>query len=243
MKSINLKRQEYKYFINNADIYKLKALIASVMNVDDYANVESNGYTITSLYFETPDERDLDEKLDGLLVREKHRIRIYNHNHSHIKLETKKRNGTVISKDSIQISKNIANKLISGDYALNAGDDELLKTIKIKLQSSAYRSKVIVEYDREAYCLPYGNIRITFDKNLRTYNTEHELFNLKHIEPSPVFFDNSQIIEVKFNIELPQYLNDILQTVPATRSSISKYVLSQRFANHDPWKDYLLPSF
>ena len=33
-----------------------------------------------------------------------------------------------------------------------------------------YKPKVIVEYEREAYFLPYNNIRITFDKNLNTYN-------------------------------------------------------------------------
>ena len=63
------------------------------------------------------------------------------------------------------------------------------------------------------------------------------------IDASPVFLDNSQIIEVKFNTELPPYLNDILQTVPSVRSSISKYVLCQRFINYDPWKDYLIPTF
>lgn len=239
----SLQRQEYKYFINNADVHQLKTLLSSVMNIDKHAETDSKEYTITSLYFETPDDHDLDEKLDGLLVREKHRIRIYNHNHSIVKLETKKRNGTVIFKESIHIKKNIANNLISGNYEIDDSDGELLKTIKTKLQSSAYRPRVIVEYDREAYYLSYGNIRITFDKNLRTYNAHNDLFDLDGIDASPVFLDNSQIIEVKFNTELPPYLNDILQTVPSVRSSISKYVLCQRFINYDPWKDYLIPTF
>ena len=91
--------------------------------------------------------------------------------------------------------------------------------------------------------MPYGNIRITFDKNLRTYNTHYNLFDLDDATTLPVFLDNSQIIEVKFNAELPSYLNDVLQTVPVIRSSISKYVLCQRYVNYDPWKDYLMPSF
>lgn len=224
-------------------MYKLCSMLDPLMQLDEYADAITKEYTVTSLYFETPDDDDLDEKLDGILIREKHRMRLYNNDHSTIKLETKKRNGTVISKDTAQISIDNAIDLSCGNYNHSSLNNELAKLITIKLKSKAYKPRVIVEYDRQAYYLPYGNIRITFDKNLRTYNTHTNLFELSNVVKSPVFLDNNQILEVKFGVELPSYLTDILQTIPSIRSSISKYVLCQRYVNFDPSKDFIVPSF
>lgn len=243
MNSLSIKREEYKYYINNADVHKLTTILNSLMKLDEYADSKTKEYTVTSLYFETPDDDDLDEKLDGLLIREKHRMRLYNHSHSAIKLETKKRNGTVIAKDSAQIEIANAVDLGNGCYSPDKFDNELAKLIAVKLKSKAYKPRVIVEYDRQAYYLPYGNIRITFDKNLRTYNTHTNLFELNDVAKSPVFLNNNQILEIKFGVELPSYLTDVLETIPSIRTSISKYVLCQRFINHDPRKDYVVPPF
>jgi hypothetical protein len=240
--TLNIKRQEYKYFINNADMHKLSNILNSLMKLDEHADLKTKEYTVTSLYFETPNDDDLNEKLDGLLVREKHRMRLYNHN-SIVKLETKKRNGTVIAKNSVQIEMNDAINLSNGCYNHDNFDNELAKLILIKLKSNAYKPRVIVEYDRQAYYLPYGEIRITFDKNLRTYNTHTDLFNLKDVAKSPVFLNNNQILEIKFSVGLPSYLTNALETISSIRSSISKYALCQRFVDHDPRKDYIVPPF
>jgi hypothetical protein len=243
MSSTNVRRQEYKYFINNADLYKLSSLLRPFMSMDKYSNSKSNQYTVTSLYYETPEDDDLDEKIDGILVREKHRIRIYNNNKSLIKLETKKREGTVISKDTATIDMINAKELINCQFHPKNFDNKLAKLICIKLKSMGYVPRVIVEYERQAFYLPYGDIRITFDKNLRTYNTYKNLFKLDDVSSSPVFLDDNQVLEVKFSQQLPSYITDILSTIPSIRSSISKYVLSQRFINHDPRKDYFVPAF
>ena len=243
MNTLRVKRQEYKYFINNADMYKLSTVLNSLMKLDKHADSKTKEYMVTSLYFETPDDDDLDEKIDGVLIREKHRLRFYNHNHSIIKLETKKKNGFVITKDSAQIKIANALDLSAGCYYPDEFEDGLAKLITTKLKSKAYRPRVIVEYDRQAYYLPYGDIRITFDKNLRTYNTYTNLLKLNDISKSPVFLNNNQILEIKFGVKLPSYLKDVLETIPSIRSSISKYALCQRFINHDPRKDYIVPSF
>jgi hypothetical protein len=243
MRNLNIKRQEYKYFINNADVYRLSLALNSLMLLDEFSNTKSKEYTVTSLYFETPNDDDLNEKLDGILVREKHRIRIYNNQNSTIKLETKKRNGTVISKDSAEIKISDAINLSGGHYRPGDFDDELAKLISIKLKSNAYKPRVIVEYDRQAYYLPYGNIRITFDKNLRTYNTYTDIFELGNTPNTPVFLNNNQILEIKFSVELPSYLEDVLMTIPSIRASISKYALCQRYTDHDLRKDHIIPSY
>lgn len=242
MNIFNVRREEYKYYINNADIYTLKHLISRVMSIDAYADPIKNHYTVTSLYFDTCFDNDLDEKLDGLLEREKIRLRIYNSEHSTIKLEVKKRNGTVISKDSFSISKNTAINLINNNFDL-IDEDGGINSILVKLKLKGYQPRVVVEYDREAYFLPYGNIRVTFDKNPRTYNTNCDLFDLKNTASTPIFLDNSQILEVKFSMPLPENIKNILSLVPLIRCSISKYVLSQRYSDHSQWRDHLISPF
>ena len=76
-----------------------------------------------------------------------------------------------------------------------------LKNLLQKLKSEGYKAKNIVEYDREAYYLPYGNIRITLDLNLRTYNSNLN-FNRINNSPTSVLPKNMNILEVKFDIPL-----------------------------------------
>ena len=239
MNSISVRRQEYKYFINNADIAVIRGLIQNTMILDNYADSDTRHYRVTSLYFDSFDDSDLDEKLDGILDRKKYRIRIYNDNSSTVKLEVKKKNGTVISKDSTLITQQSADCLINGRSEQIREKNNVINLLIAKIKSDGYRPKVIVEYDREAYFLPYGDIRLTFDKNLRTYNFQHNIFDLSKSSSLPVFLDNMQIMELKFSIPLPEYISKALSTVSLTRCSISKYVMCQRFSDGSKWRDEL----
>ena len=103
--------------------------------------------------------------------------------------------------------------MINGDFSnLMANDDIFLNKAYSKLTSNGYKAAVIVEYDREAFTLPYGNIRITFDKNLRTYNSSKDLFELKKSSYTPVYLDGVQILEVKFSVPLPEPISTVSYT-------------------------------
>ena len=45
--------------------------------LEDKNNELSKGYKITSLYFDTPDDQDLNQNLMELFIEKKYRIRIY----------------------------------------------------------------------------------------------------------------------------------------------------------------------
>ena len=237
-------RQELKYFINVNNIINLRRLLPNILDSDSYTDGKTNDYKVRSLYFDTIYNKDLDEKLDGISLREKVRLRVYN-DESIIKLEFKKRELTSIDKRTFIISKKVADKIISNDYnVLSKKSNYYSKLLKplIKLKSIGYRPRVIVEYDREAYTLPFGNTRITIDKNLRTYSNETDLFNIK-FPSAPVLDDNLQILEVKFTNYLPKTVKYILNSIQAIPHSISKYVLCQRYINYKPWTDKLLVPF
>ena len=102
-----------------------------------------------------------------------------------------------------------------------------------------HRPKVIVEYQREAFYLPYNNIRITFDKHLSTYNNFTDINNIKKGISFTVINEDMITLEVKFNNELPIHIKNLLSIIPASRASIGKYVLGQRFMNYNDWRDPL----
>ena len=55
------------------------------------SNKEKGFYTITSLYFDSPNDDAFNEKVDGVYYREKFRIRKYSESEI-IKFESKKKN-------------------------------------------------------------------------------------------------------------------------------------------------------
>ena len=69
-------RHEWKHEINISDLIQLRHRLQTVMETDSHA--VDGKYEIRSLYFDTPSDRALREKLDGANRREKFRIRYYN---------------------------------------------------------------------------------------------------------------------------------------------------------------------
>ena len=57
-------RHEVKHYISLGDYYALRSRLRAVLRVDAHAGPDGH-YQIRSLYFDTPDDRALREKLDG----------------------------------------------------------------------------------------------------------------------------------------------------------------------------------
>ena len=236
-------RQEYKYFINNEELLFLRASLARVMKLDSYCNSPERNYLVSSIYFDTPYNDDLEDKQAGILSREKFRIRTYDKQISTIKIESKQRIDTAIHKTSSVLSLEDAGEIIKGEYAcLKRSNDEFLNELYTKLKAKYYKPSIIVNYNREAYLLPYGNIRITFDLNLRTEFSNIDFFSVDH-SSAPVFLDGMQILEVKFSSALPSYITEILSRITAKRSAISKFVLGQKYTDHSPTRDRIFAPF
>ena len=68
-------RQEKKFAINIADGAVLGGRLGAIMHADVHNGTQ--GYVIRSLYFDTPDDQDFYDKVDGLELRRKIRLRTY----------------------------------------------------------------------------------------------------------------------------------------------------------------------
>ena len=84
-------RQEKKYAINQLDSLRIRSRLKPVMMAD--AHNDAEGYLIRSLYFDTPDNQDFIDKLNGLELRRKIRLRAYGPEDTFASLEMKQKAG------------------------------------------------------------------------------------------------------------------------------------------------------
>ena len=225
-------RHELKYHITPAELTVLRGVLAPVMQLDPNGN-ENNEYHIRSLYFDTINDDALEEKIAGVGSRKKYRIRIYNFSDKVIKLECKSKYGDLISKQSVSIPRELAEQLIAGDPdGLQRMRHPLFHDVYREMRTRLLRPAVIVDYVREAYIHQAEEVRITFDKQVRTGLYSVDMFN-PQIPTYPVFDDPVEILEVKFDEFLPSYLQSILSGITAQRSAVSKYTWCRRYENKE----------
>ncbi len=226
-------RHELKYFINQAQYTLLRGALEHTLHRDPNGD-ENNEYAIRSLYFDTVFDTAYYDKIDGDQNRDKFRIRIYNVHKQPvrtIKLECKTKVGSLISKRSLTIPRDLCDQLIAGDPAgLETTRSGLLNDVYREMTLNLLHPVVIVDYVREAYLHPAEEVRITFDKHLHTGMRSIDLFNPDIPTVSP-FDHNEMILEVKYNRCLPPYIRDILcyYCPNALSSAISKYTWCRRF--------------
>jgi hypothetical protein len=228
-------RHEFKFYINHFEYEILRRKLQRCLSRDKFSD-KSGNYHIRSLYFEDANNTALSEKQAGVLSRKKYRIRIYNLENSIIKLEKKAKEGQFISKQSAQITLNEYNKIINNDIEfLRNSNDVLLQEFYYDKLSNCYTPVVVVDYIREAYVLGYSNIRITFDKELKTGLNRIDIFNdipmIKAIE------EPMMILEIKYDHFLPDFLRNILQIDSSQKYAISKYTICRKYTKMNSWED------
>ena len=225
-------RHELKYLITPAELSVLRGVLKPITQFDPNGD-ENNEYIIRSLYFDTINDDALMEKIAGVGNRKKYRIRIYNFSDRVIKLECKSKYGDLISKQSVSIPRDLAEQLIAGDpEGLQRMRHPLLHDVYREMRTRLLRPAVIVDYVREAYLHPAQQVRITFDKQLRTGLYSTDLFN-PSLPTYPVFDDPVEVLEVKYDEFLPSHLQTVLSGITAQRSAVSKYTWCRRYENKE----------
>lgn len=213
-------RHEWKHQINYGDRLILLARLSAVMKSDRHAI--GGAYRIRSLYFDTPNDKALTEKVDGVNIREKFRIRYYNDDTSYITLEKKSKINGLCSKEICRITKEEAPKIIDGNLSwMPTCDRPLCTELYSKINSQGLRPKTIVDYTREPFVFLPGNVRVTIDSNIRTGMFRTDFLNSETLTlpagQSPI------ILEVKWDDYLPDIIKAAV-TLPGRRAcAFSKY--------------------
>ena len=204
-------REEKKYLISLPEALQACHRLAQVMHEDPHNGI--SGYPVRSLYFDTLDDRDFREKAAGVELRRKLRLRCYDPAADFAMLEMKQKQGTSQLKRSLRVTREDAQALTRGDYAL--------------MHSRCYRPKTIVEYDRKAFIAKENKIRITFDSRIVSVESCYDLFSPR-LNMNPVLDPYCVVLEVKYNGFLLDYLRELINSVDRSELSVSKYVLARQ---------------
>ncbi len=223
-------RHELKYLINYGDAELMKQRLKPLLAPDEHA---VNGkYHIRSLYFDDYWNTAYQDKLSGVQGRKKYRIRLYNLEDDFIRLECKIKSGAYISKISAPLTRAEADKILNGDYGfLLHHEYELCRQFYYECMSNVMRPKVYVDYEREPYVMNAGDLRITFDSDVRGaypgYGiTEKDMAFQYVLEPGKL------ILEVKFTEFLPKLVQEVLPVRAVDYSAVSKFLLCCQKVNY-----------
>ncbi len=212
-------RHEWKHEISYLDMLMLRQRLRAVAQADQHT--VDGKYLVRSLYFYTPADKALLEKLNGVSHREKFRIRYYNGDTTAIHLEKKSKLGGLGNKQSAGLSVPEVSAILQGDlsWMLDSGRP-LVRELYNKICTQQLRPKTIVDYTREPYVYPAGNVRITLDYNIRTGLRRTDFLNPGITIPAG---DAPIILEVKWGAFLPSIIRDAIQLEGRHTSSFSKY--------------------
>lgn len=224
-KTLIVSRYELKYQIDFIQYAKLNNTLKNVLLEDKHNG--TTGYFIRSVYFDSYDDSDFYEKLNGQENRKKIRLRTYSPESPVVKLEIKRKIGDSQEKKSIIITKEDAKELINLNYdILNNYKSETAAMLYNIMKFSQLRPVVFIEYNRKAFIHPMNNIRLTLDSDIRSSETNFDMFATSPIL-IPVENYYVAVLEVKYNEFIYKWITDLLAPYVLNRESYSKYMVSR----------------
>lgn len=213
-------RHEWKHQISRTDLFVIRQRMQAIAETDPHA--VDGSYLIRSLYFDNNRDKALREKTDGVNMREKFRIRYYNGDPSVIHLEKKSRCNGLGTKYSADLTREETQNIIDGnlDWMMNSRRP-LIQELYCKMRYQGMEPKTIVEYTREPFIYRPGNVRVTFDYDIRTGIKSKDF-----LDPDCVMIpagDAGIILEVKWDAFLPDIIRDAVWIPGRRETAFSKY--------------------
>ncbi|MDR1263831.1 MAG: polyphosphate polymerase domain-containing protein [Oscillospiraceae bacterium] len=229
------KRHEYKHSLNWADYLIIRSRLSKIMRRDPHAGADGI-YRVRSLYFDSPNDRALRDKVNGVNRREKFRMRRYpgGADSNFIVLEKKTKENGLCGKQQARITREQAARLMNGDYSwMRDSIDALILELYSKLNTELLRPKAIVDYIREPFLCDAGNVRVTLDRDIRAGGASdgrklgfaEDFFD--DALPTVKVGDEIVLLEVKYDEFIPDYIVKLLQLGDRQASSSSKYAQSR----------------
>ncbi len=222
-------RHELKYRIGYLQYIELRNRLRSVMHSDLHAGTDGK-YLIRSIYFDNYMDKVLREKTEGIPIREKFRIRYYNDDFTFITLEKKMKNNNLCMKRDVEITKEQCQDLLEGRLNWMRGHPaELVQELYAKMHYQMLRPRVLVSYIREPYVYDAGNVRVTFDSDIRTTLYHRNFLEERVADIGTDDQVHDMVLEVKYDAFLPAVLRNIMQMDTIRQQAFSKYEACRRF--------------
>lgn len=212
-------RYERKFYINDFTFQEVEAVVKRHHHC--FSEV-FEPRQINNIYFDFYNLQNFHDNVEGLHIRKKHRVRWYGETFKDIKkpvLEIKMKNGLLGSKDNypvnvFKLDKDFCPKTVDGIFDTPAIPGLLgqeLKTLKPMLLNS-YKRKYFLSADK--------NYRITIDSCLKY----HKILNRNNSFIHRCHVDRSIILELKYEADMDEGVDDITNKLPFRVTKSSKYV-------------------
>ena len=217
-------RYENKYIVTEQAASILKSKIQTIMKKDE----NGGSYTVHNMYLDDIYDTAYYGRVVSQFMRDKYRIRHYNGDLSFIRLERKHKEGDLVWKDSVKLTKEQYMMIRNGDMDFILQEDaplfKLLGTLhRIK---GGMRPTCSFAYKRDAFVYDAGNVRFTFDRPPFHANDDLPTLPLQY-EPHTMTYGKEDywpiLLEVKYNRFLPEICKRMLHGMHVFRSSVSKY--------------------
>ena len=227
-------RYEFKYFISSKISNEIFNQSLNFMKIDNFALKNKNkGYLVRSLYFDNNQYNNFFEKVDGIKIRKKFRLRSYDKYSASkypVFLEMKGRALDRIIKKRVLLDKNDINyfETLKNLDELNNKykNTNLIKEFIYDVKRKNIKPKIVIDYNRKPLVNKFGlYFRLTFDSDLVTSKAGYLFENQKKFYLPLTYKPGNTILEVKFERSIPAWFHRIIQSYNLNRRSISKFVL------------------
>lgn len=215
-------RKEIKYIVPLGKALAIREQLDRLLQRDEHC--ADGPYLVRSLYFDSANQIDFAEKLAGVINRKKVRLRIYDKDASLCKLEIKQKTDDRQQKLSLIISASDAAEISHGNIkVLKKYFDTSATSLKAYgiMAQGLYRPVAQIAYDRLAYKYSMYDTRITLDMNVRSSESNLDIFSLD-VRYVPIMREDA-VLEVKYSGKLMGFLSALLAQFHLTQGTFSKY--------------------
>ena len=219
-------RYEHKYIIDKETFEKVIKVLDKHMVMDAH-NKDYKPYTISNIYFDTPDDYLIRTSLQSPVYKEKLRLRSYGipTMESYVFLEIKKKFKGIVNKRRTKLNLSeaycfaVSGKPPKPKEYMNA---QVLREIEYFFKIYNLSPKLYLAYDRIAYFEKDNkDLRVSFDMNIRS--RRYDLALEKGDYGEKLLSDDLCLMEIKTSLAKPLWLVKMLSELDIKRNKFSKY--------------------
>jgi len=219
-------RYEKKFMLNHATFQEIQRRFEEHMEMDEF-NKANGIYTVSNIYYDTPDNELIYRSLAKPLYKEKLRLRAYGVPKSTAKgyLEIKKKYKGLVNKRRTSMTIEEAKAFIATGIKpeeKSYHNKQVINEIDFFIKRYTLQPALYIAYDRTAYFSKQSrDLRITFDNNIRTRRYD---LTLEAGDHGDLLMDcEHHLMEIKAENTFPLWLSHMLAEMEIYPISFSKY--------------------